>query len=279
MEKQFNCPFCPRNGKTRDTKKHLHVNPIKNKAHCFRCGYSSLNAKRMAEIERLDIEPSLWVILNDANQPARPSLRLPAEYTTEWRRILWGPQAYDYLRRRGLSDMDIAVYEIGHCSSGYFAQRVIVPVYDNGDLVYFQARDWTGRAPIKYLGPSGYEQGVLFNFDRAAESGVLLLVEGIFDALRLPAYAVALLGKRLQAQQQARIVAAKPRTVFIFLDSDADEQAERIKGQLVNPSRQVHVLRLPGIKDLGEAPADVVDSLDDLCATTARAAARHPSRR
>lgn len=264
MELKFKCPFCHRRGLSPDRKRHLYVNPTTNKAHCFRCGYGTNHAHSVAEREGLDVESSLWEACTTESTKNYDTCTLPPEYSNDWS-TTHGNNALQYLQSRGLSLPLISGYQLGYCSTGSYANRIITPVYEKGVLVFFQARDWTDLQTPKYLGPAGKGRDALFNLDRPAKKGVLLLVEGTFDALQIPKYGVALLGKSLSNAKINKIIAAKPKAVIILLDTDAAVNASKIREKIEGSIPIVSCLRLGRSKDLGDATREEVEATTAIC--------------
>lgn len=272
MELKVNCPFCARRGHKPDRTKNLGINPAKNMAHCFRCGYGTRDARSMVLHEQLPIDVSAFGMGALDDRP-RETVRLPPEYTADFTHTRYGEQVLAYLLQRGLSRAVIAAYELGHCETGTYRGRIVIPVYEYGLLVSFQARDWRDRSEVKYLSPASGEKGVLFNLERPARAGVLLLTEGPFDALRMPEFAVAVLGKEWTAEKRDRVLAARPAAVVLALDNDSPGRmaTEAIENDLLG--LVPHVLRLPyTAKDLGSASDQELRSAYWLCRTLADAA-------
>ena len=261
MEYRFHCPFCVRRGKTADRRRHLYINPAKNVAHCFRCGYRTRNAQAVATTHGLVIPSVAWHVVPALAQTRR-GVPLPPEYTTDWSDPRSRP-ARRYLATRGLVSTTIAAYEIGYCLHGPYAQRVIVPVYRDGHILHWIGRDWTNRRTPKYVGPRGSGRGVLFNIERAAETGCVLLVEGVFDALRLPEFGVAIFGKQLHREQRQTLFRAKLRRVLVCLDADAPLEAVAVASQLRGCIPEVAVVPIDG--DLGNAQPAFVSALSKVC--------------
>lgn len=275
-EQHFKCPECPKRGKGPDRKKHLSVNVSKGVLHCFRCGFGKgVNAERYCQEHNLDVDGE-WGTWSPINRTLQP-LRLPNEYTTDFtKKTLFGPETLQYLLKRGLSRELIAAYDIGHCPSGTHHHRIILPVYENGILVNFQGRDWSGVQEPKYLGPFEHhgkpDTDAMFNLPRAARSGVVVLVEGIFDALRLPDHAVALLGKGgWTAAKHSRLLAAKPVCVYLCLDDDAREEEQQIHEDLAGCIPHVETIKLAA-HDLGSAGTAEMVRVRRLCKAAATAA-------
>jgi hypothetical protein len=80
-------------------------------------------------------------------------------------------------------------------------KRIIIPIYKDGNLVFYQGRDMTGRALKKYESPSTPKDRVLYGFDQlfTNEDRPLYIMEGFFDAF--PINGIALLGNELTKPQ------------------------------------------------------------------------------
>jgi DNA primase len=72
--------------------------------------------------------------------------------------------------------------------NGFLAGRCVIPIRDeNSQLVAYAGRAVNGEEP-KYRFPAGFRKSqVLFNLDRAVQTGGnnLIVVEGFFDALKV----------------------------------------------------------------------------------------------
>jgi hypothetical protein len=279
-EIKVNCPACPRRGKTPDRKRHLGINPGKNAAKCFRCGFGTNQARAFVERERIDDLALRGVLWGHGVYVEAPDIKLPDGFTRDFAHPLGGAEALDYLcgwgrgayglARRGFSRAVVAGYGIGHCPVGTYAHRVVIPVYRQGVLVWWQARDWTGRAERKYLSPAGEKKGILFNLDRAAKSGCILLTEGLFDSLTVPAHGSAMMGKELADEQIELLLAMRPRAVLVGLDTDAESFATRIVNQLWGLVPYVDRLRPPdGLSDFGETDTGQRARVDSWCKAAA----------
>lgn len=65
--------------------------------------------------------------------------------------------------------------------------RVIVPYFKNGKMIYYQGRDITDKAKLKYLSPELPKGNILFNWDTMFldTKDPLYVVESAFDAIHL----------------------------------------------------------------------------------------------
>ena len=96
-----------------------------------------------------------------------------------------------------------------------WTKRIIVPIYKDGKLVFYQGRDMTGRAVKKYESPSVSKDRVIYGFDQlfADEDRPLYVAEGFFDAFHING--VALLGNELTEPQINWLNKSKREKVYI----------------------------------------------------------------
>ena len=145
-----------------------------------------------------------------------------------------------YLSRRHIS-RELAIQRgVGYCLQGRYANRLVLPVESDGHLFTFVARSVWSRCPgcqnaaedcecertfRKVLTPTGGRPGLtLYNLDfvRASASSRVVLVEGAFDALRLPREAVALLTSSISATQVTLLAGvSRGRELVLCLDGDS----------------------------------------------------------
>jgi len=114
-----------------------------------------------------------------------------------------------------------------------------VPVTVAGRLVSFVARAIDDSVVPKYRSPKGADNSrALFNLERLAGREDAVLVEGVFDALRIPDLAVATLGTHLSMAQRTLLIRAGIRRATICWDTDdtglsrAYEAARALRGRI-----------------------------------------------
>ena len=107
--------------------------------------------------------------------------------------------------------------------------RIIIPIYWDNRLVGWQARAM-GDHRVKYFTMPGLSKSsLLFNGDQARKNPFGVVVEGVFDAMRVGKHGVALLGKTVSYQQQLFMQAWWGRGgVCMMLDPDAVEDMDRL---------------------------------------------------
>ena len=104
--------------------------------------------------------------------------------------------------------------------------RIVLPIVYNNLMVGWQGRTVTEEKP-KYWTMPGLRKGrILFNYDVAKLKPLVVVCEGIFDAIAVGDCGVALLGKKLTAHQKRLLYYTwKNGALIMLLDSD-DEEAQ-----------------------------------------------------
>ena len=138
--------------------------------------------------------------------------------------------------------VDIIKYNLGYCEKGVYANRIIIPSYDeNGNLNYFTARSFEKTNPIKYKNPNVSRNIIpcefFINWDLP-----LVLCEGPFDAIAIKRNVVPLLGKNIQSSLMKKIVMSSVSKIYIALDKDAQKQALNFCQQLMNEGKEVYLV-------------------------------------
>ena len=150
-------------------------------------------------------------------------VRLPSEFLSllKTHKNFEYNHAMHYLKRRGVTPLEILKYNIGYCKDGDYKNRIIIPSYDeNGELNYFVSRSWEKEHPLKYKNPPvskdivGFELFVNWNLP-------LFLCEGVFDAMAIKRNAIPLFGKNLPRNLKLKIIQNNVKDVFVILDEDA----------------------------------------------------------
>lgn len=258
------CPRC------HDYKFRLYVSMVKKLALCFNCGWKG-NAlgiiKLVAGAEGLDAVDIIVggeraaAFIGREPEPLPPAK--PAQLPEHFRPLTMPPTPHsrpywDYLTDRGFAPSLIMKYRIGYCRVGEYHHRIVVPIYMEGELRSWVARA-IGKARRKYLNDTGaHMANCLFNYDHVVGEREVILVEGVFDALRLPQRAIATLGNKISTRQVDLLTAGGFERLILCYDADARSQALHYADRLPEYV-EVCVARLPKGYDPGNAPALVLD--------------------
>lgn len=168
-----------------------------------------------------------------------------------------------YFTKRGIGPKKAHRWGLGWCDDGYFANRLVVPVTDGDDVVFFVARYMKEKPPKgvkKTLYPKGAKPGrYLFNYDRAKTCERIRIVEGVLDAVHVGKSAVATFGTSLSQYQLELLMRTAASEITIMWDRDAIDKARALADRLAD-LWTVRVVELPDARDPDE------HSLEDLLA-------------
>jgi len=275
------CPVCLSRSGKEDRRKSFAMRP-EGYYLCHKCGVRGWSKRIKEEIG------SEWTrgLLGDglesvhAAQQAAPEYKKPpAEYVAlgddtgktaislEWAR--------NYLLKRGVSEDLWGPLQIGACSSGYYAGRIIVPVLSkNGQWSGFVARAVPTASGVsdrrklgmKYLYPKGFDRSRQFFNEAAIEAHTgtdspLIIVEGIFDAIKLWPSAVACLGKPTRHQINRLISLKNAPPYAVTLDADAYDQGWSLSQSLRLQGKRAFAIKLPPGEDPGSLEKDYLMTL------------------
>lgn len=192
-------------------------------------------------------------------------------------------QARQYLVNRGFSPDELeANYGICYCSAGHkyahglfdTTNTILVPVYRDRVTIGWQSRllydphklddasceafgfrkddDGDYIKPPKYFTMPGLDKGcMLWNMDWARQGNLVVVTEGVFDAVAVGRCAVACFGKGVTDAQLSALKYYWDLVVLLLDPGDADAETAKLAGALAG--RCVPVC-LQGYKDAGECP-------------------------
>lgn len=174
-----------------------------------------------------------------------------------------GRKAIAYMEGRGFDLSTLFSLGFGYCSGGFYANRIIVPFWEDGKLVYWQARDFTKKVPIgeKILNPptanvSIGKSSVLFNYDVARHKPTIVVCESWGSALATGKAAVGINGKNLSNMQLQKLIHTKAQRFLVLLDHGAADESWVVAERLA-AHRETFVAALP-YGDPNEVPRDVL---------------------
>lgn len=271
------CLFCGRPGK-------MYVNTVKFQYNCYAasCGAHGRLVALVMAIEECDPSQAARIIGNLAaglirakptselakmcaslldgtlnlQTEAAASIPLPEEYRKCYSVGRW--RIPKYLVQRRIKKETIKRWKLGYCDNGRYAGRVIIPV-DTDGLSGFVARDMTGNARQKYLNPVALQSLLLFGYDELVPDSPVVLVEGVFDAMRLWSYgiqAVAYFGSEPKAPQISLLHRRAIKEVIAMPDPDALVKAHNWVAKLVP---EFEVVRLASIQGADPDEAGILE--------------------
>ena len=172
-------------------------------------------------------------------------------------------EAYNYLRKRNISDKMIAKYSIGYTTEGKYSGRIIVPSFDkNEEINYFVSRSYVGHRN-KYKNPEAEKDKIIFNEHLVNWDEDVYLVEGVFDMFFID-NSIPVLGKSVSDKLWSKLYDNCKKNVIICLDGDAWADAEKLYRKLDGGrlTTRIRLIKLPKDKDVGEL--GTIDGLKEI---------------
>ena len=160
--------------------------------------------------------------------------------------------AISVLKSRCVTPSQAKTHNMQVCYDGKYKSRIIIPITNDGKTEFYVARSIYDWQKMKEYSPMKIEGGfkkseVIFNLSNAAETGMLIINEGIYDALSWGKSGISLLGKIMSETQFQRIIALKDKvhSVYICLDADARQYAVKIARRLYPYFHDVRFVVIP----------------------------------
>ena len=260
---------CPNCGKPK-----LVVNTFKRVFHCWICqqyettyahGYPKTEPvfgaggllSLIRFVDQCDWDEAQRIVLMGAAHQPQDITRIDTKSPTLARTRPIGPVAIPppegwktidgllpYMFRRGISLADARDFGLFWCDSGRCRNRLVFPVWEQGKLVYWQARAmWEprqGESFVKALNPPRFKvlddgttvgvegaavsTDVLFNLDTARNYPRVAITEGPIDAIRTGCDAVCTFGKAISPTQIAKLLQANVKAIDLIWDADARQE-------------------------------------------------------
>ncbi len=264
---QYFCPFCNHH------KRKLEVRVEKPyQWHCWVCnakgvGLFSLLKKLKSNPSEFDAlekilgvsEPKyiptesfddqlLFDLEGKDGQEEKEGLTFPGEFKSLFNND--GSFAYkhasSYAKRRKITNSDILKYNIGYCSKGPFADRLVFPSYDaDNNLNFYSCRSYYDANAFKYKNSECSKD--IIGFENLVDlSYPIYLCEGALDAISLRRNAIPLFGKTMSPKLKAAIVSSSCPEINIVLDDDALKSSIEIADYLLSLGKKVKLITLKG---------------------------------
>jgi len=256
------CPFCKHH------KRKMSLNFAKGKYKCWVCDVSGnirklvrkkANYENFQKWKLLDGEVDLNTNLDDlfaeTVETGEEILSIPEKFVslTNNEELISRKKALNYLKKREIDQQDILYWKIGFCFDGEYKDRIVIPSFNiNGDLNYFIGRSITGSKFNKYKLPQA-SKDIIFNELNIDFDHDIILVEGIFDAIKAGQNSVPLLGSTLREENKLfQKIVNYDTAVYMALDPDATKKENEIIRKLINYGVETYKIDILPYKDAGE---------------------------
>jgi DNA primase len=245
----FHCPLCNHHKPKLEILLQTNLKG-ENPFHCWVCQTKGLqlpNLFRKIKAPRekiIELRSILGVSPKQDFAKEHSHVELPQEFkhliadtSLEARR------AKTYLKKRGITETEIIKYNIGHATTGQYANSIIIPSYDYSYRInYFISRTMDPNKSRKYDTPKcnkndiiGFE--ALINWEMP-----IILVEGSFDAIAVRRNSIPIFGKTLSTALMKKLVESSVKTIYIALDCDAQKDALNHAQTLLSYGKEIYMV-------------------------------------
>lgn len=245
----LSCPFCG------DRSTHLGVNLQSKLYSCFRCGAKGGASKLVMALDNCSFSRAVNTIesfvLRDFSSIKRKE-RIHANETMLPSGIINDAlpiHSKFLLHRRYDADFCVRKYDIMFVGPTLddWKFRIVIPVYQDHELVTYVARDTSGKLEIPYKNAPIEKSKIqakhtLYGLDDVKDTAII--VEGIFDAWRIGTGAVATFGTQYTTEQIALLAKKRLGKVFVMFDADATDKAYNLAHDLSSVVPKVEVIEL-----------------------------------
>ncbi len=237
-------------------KPKLQINMSSQKWHCWvsdQGGHSlySLFKKINADSRYFsELKDIVFIPTTKDEIESKVIVSLPREYQPLWKssKSLFYKHALNFLKKRGITKIDLQKYKLGFCDDGIYGNRIIIPSYDeNGILNYFVGRSFMGDN-MKYKNPNVSRDIIPFDWF-IAWSYPIVLCEGVFDAISIRTNAIPMLSKKPSKSLLRKIFEKQVKTIYIALDNDAKKDAYNLSEFFKDFGIDSKVVNLPKNED------------------------------
>ena len=258
----FYCPRCEHH------KKKLSINVEKNVFKCWVCDWSGRDLYRIIRkygdfktkqtwrgfSQQIEINDFAEKLFGVKKEVLEQYVELPKNFISLVNKKLPSTsiRPLNYLESRNITKADIIKWKIGYCAEGQYAGRIIIPSFSiSGRVNYFVARsyddDWR-----KYINPN-VSRNIVFNELFIDFDEDIILVEGVFDAVKAGKNSIPLLGSTLVERSQLfQKIVKNDSSVYLALDSDAEKKTNKLIDLFLKYDVELFKVDIAPYKDVGE---------------------------
>ena len=251
------CPNCKRSPKLAKKRK-LSICLETGVYHCWVCETKGKNISYLAKKEGIykHILEKMYVAFGNIVKGSEKEeiLELPPDFKLlSLNYCRKSKIAKKYLSSRGLSKEDVIKYKIGISNENNFINRIIFPSFDDKlNLNFFLSRTYDLNQKIKYRNCNFSKRDIIFNENLIDWSKPLVLVEGVFDAVKVRKNVVCMLGSWIdEGFLLFREIVKNKTPVILAPDPDARKKSQKIAKNLLTYCIDVKITNNLD-KDFGE---------------------------
>ena len=207
--------------------------------HCWNCGQSGSFPELLSKVKGIPITEALREIY-------RYDPELIAKRLSNGKATLPEPvaerQIFNHILKDcvGVNDMPEGIIEKNHQAvlldfvkqrkipkdtniyiaiSGEYKGRIIIPITEGGDIVYFQARSLEENPTRKYMNPPA-RKNIIFNKEKFERDKYIVVTESLLDAFQIPKQGATCLGSSISDEFIEALLNLTDTGIIIALDND-----------------------------------------------------------
>ena len=254
------CPECGKSNK-------YGVNIQLNRTNCFSCGYNEKPLDSIAHVENLLTTNEVMNFLGGfegiefhEEQVELYELKQNTTLPPGYKNILRGDNrlgkaARNYVKNRGFDLKQVSKAGWGYCNTGKYLGYIIMPFYQGGRLVYFNARKYLLDGP-KFNNPEVEDFGLgksmlMYNVDSLFIYDKVWVVEGLMNAATIGEQAVSTGGKKFSNYQVNLLIKSPVKKVVIGFDNDGLDDAIKLAIKL-QPFKKIKIVKFKDNRDIND---------------------------
>ena len=225
------CPYCGKEDK-------FGVNLSLNRSNCFVCGGKLRPFYLIKDLEDLETKGDVLRFLNDYDgleyletsfnklKNIDHKISLPEGFKLlNLGNNQLAKSVRNYVKKRGFNIEELSLKGWGYGTKGKYWGYLIIPIYQQGELIYFTGRRVLGNGP-KFMNVSTDEiplgkSFIIYNYESLFIYDKIRIVESIMNAETLGDNTIAINGKMLSDFQFSQVIKSPSTHVDILLDNDA----------------------------------------------------------
>lgn len=249
------CPFCLDVRGKPDNDYKFGVDVKTTMYHCFKCHTSGIVVKNhLSHSEK--VIPFISNYFKD-EETTIDSLDNKLLVLKDTEPIRKDSVAYDYLKKRKITDEQISYYNIMNGINDNFGRIIIPNMVIANWTDFYQGRSYLGHEP-KYLNPETIDKSnIVFNLhNQTKKQKRVYIVEGVFSAIRGGKDVVSIYGSSVSDVQINLIKKYRFEEIYCCLDGDEAGtlgNAKLSQKLFERTDSKIYIVKLPTTKD----PADL----------------------
>lgn len=147
---------------------------------------------------------------------------------------------------------------------GEWKNRIIIPVFDENRMIYFQGRAISDNTLPKYKNPQSEKSSIIFNKNLFDKDKYIIISEGIIDAMSVGSQGTVCFGASIQESFIKSLEELTDEGIIIALDNDKTGIKNMLKLINIYKNCTYFIMPFKDIKDLNQLKSEKnIDNIYD----------------